>query len=280
MGLFDSLCGYRTLYGPDGKPLPERGRFKVVGALVTDDELSKMTVITFPPSLLDTATNLPTPGTIVLRDGQGGAAFGGTVAVENLTVSGSLVGLGGPLEIGGNIEFSECRADTFTLRSEVTETRVLDVAPTFTAGEWALDRELRAVNVAPSRPITWALRVPNGAQIVTVAALFSASAGHTGLPSAKAQISLRKMPLSSGIPGEVAAAIDPASTVAAYQSLHLLTLDLTSGGTSPGPTANTSLERYMVRVDAESGGNALSGATVYAVAVTWKRPAGSKIGQD
>lgn len=279
MGLFDSLCGYRTLYGPDGKPLPERGRFKVVGALVTDDELTKTTVITFPPSRLDTATNLPTPRTIVLRDASGGAAFGGTIAAENLTIAGNLTCLGGDV----SFDLVECKAEKFTLRADVTETRVLGSAPTFAAGEWFLDAELRAVNMAPSRPITWALAVPHGAAIQSIQALFSAAAGHKALPSSKATLSLRKMPLATGIPVQLAYHEDSAPSVSAYQALHAITLDLTSGGQSPGIPAATDAERYMVRLDAESdssGPNALPGATVYAVAVTWKRLAGSKVGQD
>ena len=216
----------------------------------------------------------------MLRDAQGGAAFGGTVAVENLTVSGNLVRIGGAFDVGGPIEASECKADRFVLRSDVTEARVLDMAPTFAAGEWTLDADLRAVNVTPGRPITWPLRAPHGAQLLGMMAVFSAAAGHAALPSVRARLSFRKMPFFASAAEEVGVLADPASTVAEYQGLHLLELDLTNGGKSAGVKVDASLDRHMVRIDAESGANALPGATVYGVSVIWKRPAGSKVGQD
>jgi hypothetical protein len=45
MDLISRLFGYRMIYGGDGKPLPERSRFRVVGLAVSDDETTKTTVI-------------------------------------------------------------------------------------------------------------------------------------------------------------------------------------------------------------------------------------------
>jgi hypothetical protein len=284
MSMFDSLFGYRTIYDPDGKPLPERSRFRVVGAIVTDDELTKTTVISFPPSLLDSATNLPAPGTIVVRDSLGGAAFGGTVAVENLTGTGTLTWLGdfsstGSIETAGSIEAVECKAEKFTLLRNVDETRILEVAPVCAPGDWTINADLLAVSVLPARPVAWPLRLPLGARVLYIAAMFAGAPGHAALPVFKPLISLRKVPFLGGAPSQIAAAIDPSTSLAVYQSPHLLALDLTSEG-QPEVVANTIAERYMVRIDAESGANSLPGATVYAVGVIWRRLAGSTIGQD
>lgn len=96
--------------------------------------------------------------------------------------------------------------------------------------------------------------VPNNAVLTSIAISYTGAGGHAGLPANMPSIEVFKQSVASG-EQSMGTGTDTSVDVAAYQATHLITATVGAFATVDRTNA-----RYYVKVESESGANALSGA--------------------
>jgi hypothetical protein len=105
------------------------------------------------------------------------------------------------------------------------------------------------------------VRAPHGATVTLVEVYIEGASAHAGLPANMPTISLYSMS-SSGAGTNIGTGTDASASVAAYQDPHTISLVVSH-------LVNRTTGRLAVVLDAESGANALVGATYIGTRVTY-----------
>lgn len=124
-------------------------------------------------------------------------------------------------------------------------------------GDWGT---IYQANIGAVRSIFVDLDLPNACVLNTITVqICGAIGGHAGLPAAKPSISLYKFSAAPfNAPGTVASVTDAPASIAAYETIHTLTLGALALTIDAG-------FRYRVRIVGESGANSVIGLAIASV---------------
>lgn len=105
------------------------------------------------------------------------------------------------------------------------------------------------------------VRAPHGATITLVEVYIIGAPGHVGLPANMPSFSLYSMS-SSGVGTNIGTGTDASASVAAFEAAHTISLSVSH-------VVNRTTTRLAVFLNAESGANALVGATYIGTRITY-----------
>lgn len=135
-----------------------------------------------------------------------------------------------------------------------------------TAGFWT--------NLSLGTKIVCNFDPPQGCTITGIRVQYQGAAAHANLPGTMPLVDLRYYDTASNIDLSQATQSDTSANTAAYQLIHAITL------TGLSVVVDKRTTRFHVDITAESGANALVGASLVSVQYTYTRSAGSNVGQD
>lgn len=120
----------------------------------------------------------------------------------------------------------------------------------------------RTTGTSANQDVLIPLSLPHGATLDSVSVSFQGAAAHGALPAVMPAMELRRRAHTTGTATSMGTASSTAANVAAYEVQH------TFGLSSLGHTIDTSTNTYSVEVTAESGANAVLGASLLGILVT------------
>lgn len=117
----------------------------------------------------------------------------------------------------------------------------------------------RAVSI---NALLWFMvEIPDGAQLQTVSFIVKGAAGHAGLPANPFTFLMRDQNVLAGtqsIPSGLGPVVDPSPNVAAYETIHEVTLQITTGLIIDNTTHS-----YVAQIAGEANANAIVGGFCY-----------------
>lgn len=257
------LYGYRTVLA-DGVEVAQRGSINIVGATVADDAGADRTDLTIDATSLGASVE-GKEDTLALRAADGGLNAIGESTFETFTatdIHGDSIAVSGA-----------ARAGSHTLSAAVTETRpVLGGSSSPSAG-WTPLTGRKWTNATLNGTVEYDLDAPNGCTLTSVTAVITPAGAHGALPTMP-----RLQVLKIGPTGTVVSTttqVDTSADVTAYQTQHTITVSLSNMAvdTSDGT-------RFVVVLQAETGGSGITGTVLDGLRYTRVRPIDSKVGQD
>jgi len=171
-------------------------------------------------------------------------------------------------------------APSYKFTSLITETRISPISPTADSANWKVIEGGFATNLVLNTDLGIPIDPPQGATLDAYVVRFQGAAAHAGLPGTMPSVALNYYNVATGFVVSVATgqASDTSANTTAYQLVHTITANNVGAGI--GHVVDKTTRKYFIALTAESGANALVGAIYYQTSVTWKRSAGSAVGQD
>jgi len=248
---------------------------------VSDDPTNNQTVVTFGNSSSSsitcstlTCTGTSSFGGAITATGGASITGGPGLSCDALEVQSSAL-FDGDVEMDGNVVLTAgAQVSSLTWLVDVTETRVVSATPSADPANWKWASGNIWTNLTTGTELDLPIDPPQGCVISTVVVRYQGASLHGGLPGTMPAVALKYYDTSSNLNITVSSGSDTSANTTAFQTEHSITLS------SVNHTVDKTTRRYFVSVTAESGANALTGASWFWVSLAFKRPAGSNIGQD
>lgn len=215
----------------------------------------------FPVKADDTSTlnasEINTAGVYISRavDGVGGGTYTPSTPIEiggEGLIVGGLNGLtvDGPVTITGPVQLDDTTPIALGSRS-----RTRTAGPLYYLGATVSATSTGVVSTGATtvESASWFLLVPHNAELTSVSVTISPAGGHGALPTAMPIISVVYLPANSITGVTVASATDTSASVAAYETVHQITLNTSH-------VVNRTDRMYSVTLSFEGDPNAVAGA--------------------
>lgn len=132
------------------------------------------------------------------------------------------------VQIDGTAQIADLTVDNIFFTSPKLFERSFPLRPTWNSG-WTIDGEgVLNLTQLSGNQLCFPVKLPHGAIITSVSLFYDGNGSHSGIPSTKPQVALRRRHSSTGVISTIATKNDASLSLSVFDSIHEIKLDTIS----------------------------------------------------